>query len=57
VFGLLLATNVWCDVEFVFLMFFLLLMANTQFVVGDDSRSLVMMDGVYVEKKEEDGRW
>ncbi len=56
-FGLLLATNVWCDVEFVFLMFFLLLMANTQFVVGDDSRSLVMMDGVYVEKKEEDGRW
>ncbi len=56
VFGLLLATNVWCDVEFLFLVFFLLLMVDTQFVVGDERRSLVMMDSVCVEKDSKDGR-
>jgi hypothetical protein len=56
VFGLLLATNVWCDVEFLFLVFFLLLMVDTQFVVGDERRSLVMMDNVCVEKDLKDGR-
>lgn len=56
VFGLLLATNVWCDVEFLFLVFFFLLMVNTQFVVGDECRNLVMMDGVYVEEDLKDGR-
>ncbi len=56
-FGLLLATNVWCDVEFLFLVFFLLLMVDTQFVVGNECRSLVMMDGFCVEKYLKDGRW
>jgi hypothetical protein len=56
VFGLLLATNVWCDVEFLFLVFFLFLMVDAQFLVGDERRSLAMMDGVCVEKDLKDGR-
>lgn len=57
VFGLLLATNVWCDVEFLFLVFFVLFMVDTQFVVGDEHRSLAMVDGVCVEKDLKDERW
>jgi hypothetical protein len=57
VFGLLLATNVWCDVEFLFLAFFVLLMVDTQFVVGDKHRSLAMVDDVCVEKDLKDERW
>jgi hypothetical protein len=37
-------------------MFFFLLMVDTQFVVGDEHRSLGMMDGVCVEKDLKDGR-
>ncbi len=55
-FGLLLVVKVWCDVGFLYLVFFSL-MVDAQFVVGDECMRLVMMDGVCVEKDLKDRRW
>jgi hypothetical protein len=54
-FGLLLIAKVWCDVGFLYLVFFSLV--DAQFVVGDERMRLVMVDGVCVENDLKDRRW